>query len=95
MHEEEHKITVTVTATKCGREGCDCEQLEDSYTGAIQEVLQLVHDESFGRDERILDIIAEQTAVIAKLYQVIELMATPGYQVEFVPEGDSGIGKLN
>ncbi len=98
MHEEEHKITVT--ATKCGREGCECEDEPDTYTGTIEEVLQAISDESFDRDEYILDALAEQAELIARLYQIVELMATLGYQVEFVApvendDLDFGNGKLN
>ncbi len=97
MHEDEHKVTIT--AAKCGREGCECGNLPKTYEGTVEDVLQKLNDESFERDEYILEVVYEQQKQIVTLMQIIELMATPGTSVQFVNVDDDlrdfGNGKLN
>lgn len=90
MHEEEHRLTVR--APKCGKEGCDCEELPDEYEGTVEEVVQKVSDEAYERDEFILELLTEQSLVIAHLMKTVEKLANP--MLTIYPE-DGGNPKLN
>lgn len=78
MPANEHNVRIDLP--KCDDEDCNCQKLDDTIEGTIEEVLQKFYDDTIDRDKAIMELIADQAEIIVSLYEAVQVLSATTFK---------------